>query len=504
MSSILCLPNEVLLNVVANVHHDGIESFSLSCKSIYAFSKDILLKHRMRKRYANISLLPLIPDVVDDHGGLFGHLFCFVQQLLDDDGLRPYITSLSIDTSYGNEDRSIERGLEADDEIGSDWQDENEEMSMYYEQINAILGNILGLSNDGFLERTMSRIIRGHQGAKIGLLLCMLPNLVELSLYGVPCRDSWLAQMMQRALGDNVDGTMSSSILSKLSVLDIGLPEPADGNVDNFDIFESLRYRPSLRTLRATRLRVKDKGRIFNQIEKAVPSSLESIELTSCYLGWNHNSDLFSLLKCLKKVRLAGSHGKSVFDYHPGSFRDVVKWLKSHSLHTLESLEVIDLGPMKIFEDDVSQHAIGSLHEFTSLRILEVPIGMLIAYVQKPGVSKSRKKIDHSSSERIPLATILPPSLEHLTLAPSVPISDTDYNWFDEYQDLIENLFRGVAEKKAGGLPGLQSIQFQYRNPLTTKTMRDLRYLGIRVRGDPKGKTMRELHKAWEKCPHTL
>ena len=246
MASLFCPPNEVLYTIAAKVYHDDIENFALCNKTIFAISEDVLKEHRSRKKYTRTILKLTINPYLVTAKALRNHPFQLVQELYDDECCALYVSSLYIDASGEEEDNGDDEDV---------WQEYSETIAKAYrDRIYATLKKIPSLSESMILKELMPKILHGHQGLIVGLILCMLPNLVKLSLRDFPCKKSALSKMMRQIIGYTTDSARASGVLSKLSVLKISQSEEYEPESENLELYECFCGLPSLRKFKGARI----------------------------------------------------------------------------------------------------------------------------------------------------------------------------------------------------------------------------------------------------------
>lgn len=103
MPQLLVLPNEVLLQVIGDLSHGGLENFALTCKRTLSLSRDAI--HKKKNAYSTIDSGDMIAN--DHVKGL--RFFTILRDILLDDSIARYTTKIVIgddsvrDSSQGSE-----------------------------------------------------------------------------------------------------------------------------------------------------------------------------------------------------------------------------------------------------------------------------------------------------------------------------------------------------------------------------------------------------------------
>ena len=548
MNSLLCLPNEVLSIIVARFHRDDIENFALSCKTILEVSESALIKHRSRKKYSKTILKPrfdaCLPHLLFRKTSIERHIFQIIRQLFDDEELALYISSLRIDASgieplEDHEEEDIEEAAEDDEDSENegpedlglskeqpktsdldldretnvddfdmiDYTDEEQDRqyphgsfervktefeilpASYRERILALLRKLPCQWSEKDLQSMVSAITRGIQGASIGLLLCMLPNLAKLSIYAYSNDDKWPSDILNIVVGRTAESAKSSGILSKLTSLEISQRDFYIPTSETLYLYEAFCHLPSLKRFKGTRLYHNQDYDIPGHSQTGFPSMLEHIELIECRIDWTRGDSLFGQPRALKSLRI---DQRMIYDY---KFEPLISWLRRHALTTLKSLELVNLAPLIVHQDNVCEYTIGFLNDFKVLKTLELAAANLLSHES----NAPYLKMQYDPDCKWPLESILPPSLEKLTVAPSIP-NGNSFGWARGYQLMVDHLFRGFAEMKAAGLLKLQEIDFQYKKPIGTRTMVKLAIEGVMVSSRSNGHTAHCLAEVHLNC----
>ena len=469
MRTILDLPDELILEVASLVDGNTIENFAASCKTLFALSEEALAVHRHRKEFSKISVCPF-SDAIKTEDTSYGSSFRVLRQLYDDEGLAPYVTDVKIDgLGLGNHTYN--------DDVGDDFQtktfDQDEAQirrATYYDLTDDTLQRMPAFAQEGMSESVASLIRRDHQGAILGLFVCMLPRLKSLYIKNYPYNNLWLAKIMERLASNVVDATSSSGPLTNLTVLDIGyhnLPHRRSGSFEQFKVLCRL---PSLRKFRGTALHLL----ACNRTLTPWLSQLESIELYECFVDFHNIERIFGHVNRLKRLYVhqceplySVSLGSGVHPYLPS----LGKWLKRHAYKTLHSLELVDVRGS--FTNYLTYPGpLGPLNDFEKLAILEAPVSAFI----EPYNHQPPSCLNILGPLR-PIATVLPASLGKLTLAPLVMDMVLDANSAIAF----ERLLRGFNKTQRQALPNLKHIRFKCPQPQFMENMEDLEHTGLRV-----------------------
>ena len=481
----LNLPNEILAQIRDHVDRDDIENFAACNKLLYALSEQALILHSSRKKHSIVSLCPVLGDVWETampDRFFSDHPFQFLKKLLDDDrgeGLASYVKALRVSageiaTKFNGHDDSgfdiydwdyVSAGGTIDHQFHDNGKNNFERSDQLYIKLKAAIvpyrDRIESIFDALNLEKPDSTInlemydddisttcswpllvMDGHAGATIGLIIAMLPNLMEITISCYPDGYTRLVDMIQH-------NYRTLKGLQKLQHVEVsGCSSKA------FTIFATLASMPTVRTVSGKYL--KESRTPLNRTVarpcryQTRTRPIEKIDLEACSLRNYNMRELCGLPNSLVSFRLVLDD----FSEREPSFRcrrRIINWLKQTASDTLTYLELACLDDIHYHGEDRDGY-LGSLRNFQKLKTLKVPC--------RAFEPRSTKDDPESISIHGPLyfrpqylVDVLPASLETLTLTYSKYCAD------HLNQDYI---FHGMSDLKDKHLPNFREIGFRY------------------------------------------
>lgn len=302
MPDLITLSNEVLYEIIEKIGPYHIEAFASTCQILRTLSSPAMQRHRqLRRRYSKIEF--------GNHGKLRGdHPIFTLRDILKDPEIAHYSHTLGIGVYLGEDDL--------------DFDDGRERLKVSREEIQAVAHDCVdlftaALSQCPFVEKQeiqtwTAALLAGEDGAAVGILLTLLPNLKTIQMEGEIFGE--LEALIERVAddynGSSVTQTQALKKLEKVQFLPFdGTPEYGD------ESFETLFYSigplfaiPSVRTVSASFL-LSLRDDVFEWPYKARSSHVTELSL-------DHSTVSGASLPNL----LSGIHSLRRFTYSAGGY----------------------------------------------------------------------------------------------------------------------------------------------------------------------------------------
>lgn len=174
MPDLITLSNEVLYEIIEKIGPYHIEAFASTCQILRTLSSPAMQRHRqLRRRYSKIEF--------GNHGKLRGdHPIFTLRDILKDPEIAHYSHTLGIGVYLGEDDL--------------DFDDGRERLKVSREEIQAVAHDCVdlftaALSQCPFVEKQeiqtwTAALLAGEDGAAVGILLTLLPNLKTIQMEG--------------------------------------------------------------------------------------------------------------------------------------------------------------------------------------------------------------------------------------------------------------------------------------------------------------------------------
>ncbi|MCJ1377154.1 hypothetical protein MMC17_000246 [Xylographa soralifera] len=447
ISSLLELPNEVLLLIVSVTANADLDNLTSSCKVVRALASNALSKHQERKRlYAKV----MYGDPQENkEETTWAHPIIMLHDFLAQD-LFCYPSEISIhDQAFESADgalQEVDRALESfDKDFGP--------LVRACPYLN---------SDEGLVNAVLEK---RHRGPILGFLLALLPNLTALHITdfnktseGSESLQAILKNVLHIGYGPNASTLDATPPLSKLRNMTFTRSDEGALVADlNLFIYAPLFYIPSMRSIRADFITPNDRWSypgVRSNIEELVLNDADidaddvesyienttSLKHFGCHFGWNHMSNVDPEFKPWKIVQ---------------KLRDCAR----HSLRTLS------LGGNEVHRHGYPRQGalfIGSLRDFPALETIQVACIMCIP--PPDPVKKLRSEGNATSSNRsafladrpLKLVDMFPPSTIRIVFGFERSIEgDEAFN-----NEAAVAMLEDLAESKAERLPNLKSIKF--------------------------------------------
>ena len=300
------------------------------------------------------------------------HPFRLLKELIDDDeghGLAAYIKTIYIRGRHVNSVKNLY------DDAGY-WIDKGDAKALYLHEeiksfirpyqhkINAVFEKfeIASNGNDCTSDRWASLVRDGHQGATIGCILAMLPNLVNLNIHHYLDGDTVLAQIIDLRCSSQI-GSHKIKGLSNLQDINIH-----QARYRGIRISKALTRLPSVKNI-VIRNACSDwtQGSLSESV-KTWSSSIENIDFSGCIIFDDILADLFGRPNALKRLMIEGLYPPRIFQ--PQEW--VVDWLMTHACDTLEHFEMT-WACMSYDGHPYEGDYVRSLRDFNALKYLRIP-----------------------------------------------------------------------------------------------------------------------------------
>ena len=437
---LLSLPTELLLSIIDEVDVDDMENLSLSCKQMYCLTHNLVkeLKNHHREAARRSAL-----DQLSQYGVSYysqercGNPLCDffrtdVRSQLTSSGLREFHQSLLCPLSWIS---YLDEKLRLADFITTlspalPLAPHNGWISELSGEISEAVSRTLEKAPITFRNRkdVLDAILASNWDAAVALLLCLFPNIRELSLgsLGSYCGKACLTEWVIREVAEEKKGNSIPRIFSRLSVARLC-------DFGSLNLAASLASLPSMRELRIARLRkeiIDFDGWTFNH-----SSRLTALHVDHCY---TYTVSMALFLRGLPKLQRFHYVG----DCHTDTDLITVEGCSPLAIITAlretcrESLEMLWLGlnSMLWYGQEESAMSLGSLKDFPKLRRVSTEMRFL---AQNDGFQR--------------IVDVFPPSLEALRLS-AWPVDSL------QTDESVVVLLKDLPLVKAEFLPNLEHV----------------------------------------------
>ena len=316
MPDLLSLPNELLLLISYNTYRDDIESFTISCKNIFAVSRDILEEHRSRKRYNKITLHAVfykemagLPEFQDNHPGQL------LIEFLADPQILPYVSTMNVVAHISYDRFAFDDGDTKHHAIDGGEKDESHDgkrdlirkrsvmlkelLLSHRVYIRDLLDNLTCVQDQDEADRVCEKVIFGNQAATLGLIISMLPALHHLKFEGFMLENGILNKMLRNMMIASHKDKIRSKALSRVTTLDINRHSSLSLDLSGF--VRSLVQLPSLEKFCGANLPMNCHISGCNDAKRISP--LKVIELDHCSTDITPDANIFGKCTSLKEFR---------------------------------------------------------------------------------------------------------------------------------------------------------------------------------------------------------
>ena len=475
MLELLNLPNELLCQISEQVHRDDIENFAIACRKIFELSKGVLVRHRSRKRFRKMELQirfgnNFLGDLESGECRKYhpGHLLV---SLLADHEIAAYISALRVTTSGSDEQ-------EPDDDSGfnaftSLEEDEvcdplRAEMELYKERIRSILQKSSCTEDEDDVDEFFEMILAGHQGATVGLIISLLPNLSHLTLDGFLDGAAVLDTMLQNILSKKRDHEQALTSVTDLEI------DSRDGNIgsNRSNFVEPLARMSSLK--RFSGIALESYGqRMGDEIDR--PCSIEELEIEDCFFDMKGLLRVFGKPILLRKLYYRRTVSPSFGDEN--FLFTMIEWLRLYAGGMLEKIIITEYETVNNEHHEEGQDYLGSFRSFKKLKLLRLPAILCSERVKHQDGSKcvSMECLCGRRYARA-LASILPFSLEELILEGGV-FENMIPDMFEGFGDVLQKLFPKLSRIRVNSF----EIGDGREIGLTEELISSLKGAGVRV-----------------------
>ena len=450
MSSLLEFTNELLYEIVDQIHPDDIVNFALSCRHLYRLADEALSLHMERKQYQNVIL-----DGCHRHTYSL-HPLEFMETLCTDWRIGEYVKTLRVQCCPHPVEGSDEEEEEEDYAKYEDAVEEDQHLclaimlrieSFIQEKIfesgvptserhDVAVRNLQGDSHRELnlcdVEGLCASAKSGDRGAIVALLLFFVPSLkalhlAEFSWYTAPDLDRVILSMAE----PNLRTRKPLMDLSKVHFE--GAEESPKG--ENFEALISFATLPSMRRISGNFV----EGRVDQMIDWKFPphsSNVTEILLQHAQVKADFLNQLLIGTKHLKRFTYDHhDHDPSEPSGRMMETHDIIGTLLEHTKHSLEYLSLMG-------QPDEIHSCNTSLRDFKVLK--EVVLDSQI-YVEGFGPILA---IDLDSLQHlVRLVDVLPPSIESIKLVGCFVL------------DHAPHLLRDLLEQKKSLLPKFKNLK---------------------------------------------
>ena len=443
MSTLLSLPDEILVEIIEDTRPDSVRSFVKCCKSMWILGARVLQQHQQDMDRFQDSKIELCFPMSRRNAITYPYTF------LSDILLKPrralYVKNLLVQ-NY-KVDYALGQSLKA----------------THRELVSAMVDGPCGLLFRGVVEcpyihdnatsEWLASFRRGDTHEAVCLALTLLPNLEVLSLMHWEAKSC--AQLIFEILKTNqsphckIPGPLP---LHKLHTVIIENARNHSPPFEDSGIHEMCMMLPSLRKLYAKRT-VCDFDHWPSGDEFPIESNVTDIAIEESAVNAESFARLFSRIKCLQSLTYSNwiwghAHG----DHTAMSFKET---LAQYAIHTLTHLELdycmgTGMRPFYLF--------VGSLRQFQTLKHLRIQGNMFQENFNGP---------DESSI--IDILPFLPASIETLTLLPQDEDPRTTYTLDD------------LPKKKEECVPNLSKITCESSFPFADEMFHDWVTAGVEL-----------------------
>ncbi|KAM0798810.1 hypothetical protein BDR22DRAFT_857822 [Usnea florida] len=445
MSTLLSLPNEILIEIIKDTRPENIRSFVTCCKSMRILGAGLLQQHQEDvDRFQSSKIELFFPTF---NPGAITNSYTFLSTILLKPRRALYVKSLLVDDVTSR--RTYCPGPYS-------------HKATHNELISVMLDEPRGLLFRAVVERPyihedatskwVANFRRGDMYEAACLALTLLPNLEVLSL------KDWEGKRCAELIFDILKTNQSphSKILDaqplhKLHTVIIDNAKSRVQPLEDYGIHEMCMMLPSLRRIHAKRT-VSDFDHWPSGDEFPMESKVTDIVIEESSISNDSFARLFSRTKCLQRFTygfLDWSYGHG--DHNTMRFKET---LAQYAAHTLTHLE-LDFGMETI------PFFVGSLRQFQMLKHLRIQGNMFQEYLNGP-----------EESLIVDILPFLPASIETLTLLTQE----------DEDEDpTITYTLNELPEKKEDCVPNLSMITCESSFPFEDEMFDDCARAGVEL-----------------------
>ena len=441
MSTLLSLPDDILVEIIEDTRPDNIRSFVRCCKSMWILGARVLQHHQQDMDRFQDSKIDLFFPM--SRRGAITHPYTFLSDILLKPRRALYVKNLSVEDAI-TLNSTLVQSLKA----------------THSELVSVMVDEPCGLLFRGIVEcpyihddatsKWVASFRRGDTYEAACLALTLLPNLEVLSL-----KNFWEgkshAEMILEILKTNQSPHCKIPDplpLHKLHTAIIDNATSYSQPFEDYGIHEMCMMLPSLRKIHAKRT-VCDFDNWPSGDGFPIESKVTDIVIEESSISAESFARLFSRTKCLQSLTygfLNWSHGHG--DRTAMSFKET---LGQYAAHTLTHFE-LDFGTGTI------PRFVGSLRQFKMLKHLRIPGNMFQQDYYWP---------DESSI--VDILPFLPASIETLTLLPQVEDPRTTYT------------LNELPKKREECVPNLSEITCESRFPFVDEMFDDCVRVGVQL-----------------------
>ncbi|CAF9936493.1 MAG: hypothetical protein ALECFALPRED_006869 [Alectoria fallacina] len=473
MPGLLSCPNEVLLQIIGDLSHGGLENFAVTCKRGFNLSADAIAEKK--KKYSTITCGQTL-----DNGSINGvHPFFTLREVLLDDSIAVYPTKMLIGRLDG--DRSWSTEVETIKEITRHALDLEDLISSAMENYS--------LTFKDSEKRHKKKVMDGKSSAATRLLITMCPNLRSIDIYTSFTDDSYCPRMISelssspqsengrandfhlqsteseysmraRTRGHALEEMKSSQACRKLCYLKVV------GNGDGLGIYAPLSRIASLRTLSGTYLDDVGFFRVYPLFPaEPIESTISKIEFEKSMISSERIEVLVRNMVCVQhfKYRYSEFFGGDA-EWQP---YDIIRSLSRHLHHCLLSLDLTG-GPRTVAKR-YGTGLISCLKDFQVLQTIRLD-NTVFKDNERTRYAWRRTYCPHYHEIPSSTADLFPATVESLTLAQPFRIG------------VVQELLGDFPKQKNAKFPKLREIVFENKPGLEEELEKALRNAGITLR----------------------
>ncbi|CAD6592743.1 MAG: hypothetical protein ASARMPREDX12_006426 [Alectoria sarmentosa] len=485
MPRLLSCPNEVLLQIVGDLSHGGLENFALTCKRAFNLSADAIAEKK--EKYSTITI-GQTPGNWSINGG---HPFFTLHEVLLDDSIAVYPTKMLIgrwdrDPSWSHEVESVR-----EDCSNKSFSEIIKEITRHALELEDLIS--IAMTNYSLIfedsEKCHKKVMNGKSHAATRLLITMCPNLRSIGIscsfldYSLTTRmlsgmssspqiqngrayDSHLqsteseCSMIARTTGHALEETKGRQACRKLCRLKVFGSGAVLGN------YAPLLNIPSLRMLSGTY--IDDES--FFRFDASIPaepikSTISKIEFENSMTSSACIDEIVQNLVCLQHFKYRYSEGFSGdAEWEP---YDIIRSLSRHLHHSLLSLD-LTAGPRPV----AKRYGTGLISSLKDFQVLQtIRLDNTVFKDNERALDAERRSYPPRYRE-IPSSTadLFPATLESLTLAQ--PFG----------KGVVQELLGDFPKHKSAKFPKLREVVFENKPGLEEELEKALRNAGITLR----------------------
>ena len=448
MSTLLSLPNEILVEIIEDTCPDSIRSFVRCCKSMWILGAKALQQHQQDvDRFQDSKIEFFFPMY---QRGAPTDSYTFLSNILLKPRRALYVKNLFVEEPRFTYCPGPYPPEVTDEELIS---------AMVDEPCGLLFRAVVECPyiHDDAISKWVANFRRGDTYEAACFALLLLPNLEVLSLKnwgGKRC-----AELIFEILKTNQSPhckILDPQPLHKLHTVIIDNAKSRGQQFEDYGIHEMCMMLPSLRKVHAKRT-VSDFDHWPSGDEFPIESKVTDIVIEKGSISAESFARLFSRTKCLQRLTYdfydwPHAHG----DHNPMRFKET---LEQYAAHTLTHLE-LDFGM------ETTPRFVGSLRQFQVLKHLRIQGNMFQEYLNWP-----------EESSIVDILPFLPASIETLTLLPQ---DDEDEDEEDEDPKTTYTL-NELPKKKEDCVPNLSYITCESSFPFGDEMFDDCARVGIEL-----------------------